>query len=257
MLAILTNGTTFRIYSPQWRYQKAFSDKLIYRFELTDLIDTHLVNRLEKIIGYSNYISGEFLKNIEEREIEILEVNNRIEEFNKANSSETEELKKELNLLRIKMNKIDDEITVKEEELLRFETNKRPEIETLIKDYFIPKTIDIYTSGKPISTTNIDKHNIGERLIINKPKYGIHAYGNILENNKFIVHKDSTISTYTAPKFLTSAKKAYELRAKYTKNGTINSNRQFTTNIEFNSRSQAASVIMGDSKNGNKEWKKE
>jgi hypothetical protein len=44
------------------------------------------------------------------------------------------------------------------------------------------------------------------------------------------------------------------MRESFLRQGIINSERQFTEDRTFNSISQAASVIMGDSKNGNKEW---
>ena len=68
------------------------------------------------------------------------------------------------------------------------------------------------------------------------------------------IEKGSTISIDTAPKFQTSARKAYELRESFIRQGIINSERCFEVDKTFNSISQAASVIMGDSKNGNKEW---
>lgn len=80
------------------------------------------------------------------------------------------------------------------------------------------------------------------------------AFGYLLDNHDFTVLKGSTISRGTAPKFQTSARKAFELRQSFIGDGTIDSNRQFTRDISFHSISQAASVVMGDSKNGNKEW---
>lgn len=260
VLAILTNGQNFKIYSPQWRYQRTFSDKLIYSFELTDLYNEYLVNRLEKIIGYSNYKNGEFLKHIEEREKEILKVNKEIDELKSLKSIETEELKNELNQFRERLKEISDQTRDKEKFLLEFETKKNPKIETLISDYFIPKTNHVHTPNIPIrisSTINTNKHEIGERLIIKRHKNKILAYGHLLDNNNFKVLKGSIISTGTAPKFQTSTRKAYNLRNQYLQDGTINSDRQFIRDVEFNSTSLAASVIMGDSKNGNKEWKKE
>lgn len=91
-------------------------------------------------------------------------------------------------------------------------------------------------------------------MIINSPKNGVLAYGYLLENEEFIIESGSTISIDTAPKFQTSARKAFELRESFLRQGIINSDRKFTVDKTLNSISQAASVIMGDSKNGNKEW---
>lgn len=114
---------------------------------------------------------------------------------------------------------------------------------------------ELTTTGQLTSTSN--KYNKGERLIINTPKNGVLAFGYVSDNNNFKVLKDSTISKVTAPMFKTSARRAFELRESFMGDGTINSNRQFTRDVVFNSISQAASVILGDSKNGNKEWCKE
>jgi hypothetical protein len=66
VLAILTNGNQFRIYSPQWRQQRSFQEKIIYAFELSDLKDIQLLNRLEKILDLSNYESENFIEHVEE-----------------------------------------------------------------------------------------------------------------------------------------------------------------------------------------------
>ena len=65
VLAILTNGRHFKIYSPQWRHRRTFAEKVIYEFELKDLTDLQLLNRLEKIIGFSNYENDEFFEHVE------------------------------------------------------------------------------------------------------------------------------------------------------------------------------------------------
>ena len=133
----------------------------------------------------------------------------------------------------------------------------------LASDYHIPFLVSkIETANhnvsaliKPITAipTNPPKR-IGQRLIINSPKNGVLAYGYLLENEEFIIESGSTISIDTAPKFQTSARKAFELRESFLRQGIINSDRKFTVDKTLNSISQAASVIMGDSKNGNKEW---
>lgn len=132
-----------------------------------------------------------------------------------------------------------------------------PEIESLVSDLFLPiiaVTPIIQAAGttQPRSINEVRKK--GERLVINKPKNGVLAYGYLLDNEEFTVLNGSTISKSTAPKFQTSAKPAFELRERFLNDGTINANSQFTRDVTFNSISQAASVILGDSKNGNKEW---
>ncbi len=152
---------------------------------------------------------------------------------------------------------------MKEKFIHEVESGNIPELETLANDYLIPFLVtkpDIVIPKAIASTTlstafPVHKANkVGQRLTINYPKNGILAFGYLLENEEFFVEKGSIISISTAPKFQTSARKAYEMRESFLRQGIINSERQFTEDRTFNSISQAASVIMGDSKNGNKEW---
>ena len=84
VLAILTNGSNFQIYSPQWRRKPTFREKIIYAFDIKDLANVQLLNRLEKILGLGNYQSEEFLDYIEKREKELLEVGIKIDDLRQA-----------------------------------------------------------------------------------------------------------------------------------------------------------------------------
>jgi hypothetical protein len=263
VLAILTNGRNFRIYSPQWRHLRVFSEKIIYEFELKNLSDINLLNRLEKILDFSNYDTLEFIDHIEQREKEILKIKSQIDELKQLKKSEVSEVKNEIDELKSQIQELNEQVKLKEKFVNEVESGNIPELESLASDYLIPflvtkPDISIPKSITSLNFTSIPKANntkkIGQRLVINSPKNGILAYGYLLENEEFFVEKDSTISIDTAPKFQTSARKAYELRESFLRQGIINSERRFTVDKTFNSISQAASVIMGDSKNGNKEW---
>lgn len=263
VLAILTNGRHFRIYSPQWRQLRAFTEKIIYEFELKHLSDINLLNRLEKILDFTNYGNLEFIDHIEQREKEILKIKSQIDELKSLKKSEVSEVKNEIDELKSQIQELNEQIKLKEKFVSEVESGNIPELESLASDYLIPFLVskpDIIIP-KPIVNSNFsaispvsNSKKIGQRLTINSPKNGILAYGYLLENEEFFVEKGSTISIDTAPKFQTSARKAYELREGFLRQGIINSQRQFTVDKTFNSISQAASVIMGDSKNGNKEW---
>lgn len=263
VLAILTNGRHFRIYSPQWRQLRAFTEKIIYEFELRHLNDINLLNRLEKILDFTNYDNLEFIDHIEQREKEILKIKSQIDELKSLKKSEVSEVKNEIDELKSQIQELNEQIKLKEKFVHEVESGNIPELESLASDYLIPFLVtkpDIiipksipnsnFSTVPPVNHTK----KIGQRLTINSPKNGILAYGYLLENEEFFVEKGSTISIDTAPKFQTSARKAYELREGFLRQGIINSQRQFTADKTFNSISQAASVIMGDSKNGNKEW---
>ena len=173
------------------------------------------------------------------------------------------EVKNEIDELKGQIQELNEQIKLKEKFIHEVESGNIPELESLASDFLIPFLVtkpDI-TIPKSIASTNLSTASpdnytkkVGQRLTINSPKNGILAYGYLLENEEFFVEKGFSISIDTAPKFQTSARKAYELREGFLRQGIINSKRQFTTDKTFNSINQAASIIMGDSKNGNKEW---
>jgi len=261
VLAILTNGRSFRIYSPLWRHQRTFSETMIYSFDIKDFGNVLLLNRLEKILGLKNYQSGEFFDCIDQREKEILKANREIDELKQSKAGKVSALKKELNELKEKLQEITTQINVKEQAITENESYRIPEIESLASDLFLPivTTNPIMPTIRIMQPRNTDEvHKKGERLFINNHRNGVLAYGYLLDDGRrFTVLNGSTISISTAPKFQTSARGAFELRTRYCNDGTINSNNQFTRDVTFNSISQAASLILGDSKNGNKEWTKE
>lgn len=263
VLAILTNGKNFRIYSPQWRHLRTFPEKIIYEFELKDLSNINLLNRLEKILDLSNYDTLEFIEHIEQREKEILKIKLQIDELKLVKKNEVNEVKNKIEELKSQIQELTEQIKLKEQFVSDIENGRIPELDNLASDYLIPFLLTkpeisipkISTSSTRTLATQINSEKkVGQKLMINSPKNGVLAYGYLLENEEFMVEKGSTISIDTAPKFQTSAKKAYELRESFLRQGIINPERYFIVDKTFNSISQAASVIMGDSKNGNKEW---
>lgn len=138
VLSILTNGRQFRIYSPQWKKQTNFSDKIIYNFELTDLHDIQLLNRLEKILDFSNYESDEFIDNIEQREKEIITIKKEIDDIEKVKAVRQSELTDEINNLKEQVSKLNKEIQDKEKSLIEINKVQHPEIFSKINDYYLP-----------------------------------------------------------------------------------------------------------------------
>ncbi len=261
VLAILTNGRSFRIYSPLWRQQRTFPETIIFSFDIKDFGNVQLLNRLEKILGLKNYQSGEFFDYIEQREKEILKANREIDELKQSKAGEVSALKIELSKLKEELQELTTQIKLREQAIAENESQQMPEIESLASDLFLPiitPYAPIIPANRIMQPRNTDEvHKKGERLVINNHRNGVLAYGYLLDDGRFTVLNGSTISKGTAPKFQTSARGAFELRARYCSDGTINSNNQFTRDVAFNSISQAASFILGDSKNGNKEWTKE
>lgn len=261
VLSILTNGRNFRIYSPLWRFQRTFSETLIYSFDIRDFGNDQLLNRLDKILGLTNYQNSAFFDYIEQREKEILKAKREINEIRQLKADEVSALKTELSELKEKLQEQATQIKMKEQAIAENEAQRIPEIESLTSDLFLPQITanhSILQTNRIMQPRNPDEgHKKGERLVINNHRNGVRAHGYLLDDGRFTVLNGSKISKNTAPKFQTSARGAFDLRARYCNDGTINSNNQFIRDVTFNSISQAASFILGDSKNGNKEWTKE
>lgn len=145
VLAILTNGRHFRIYSPQWRQLRTFTEKIIYEFDLKHLSDINLLNRLEKILDFTNYDSLEFIDHIEQREKEILKLKSQIDELKVLKKSEVNEVKDEIQDLKIQIQELNEQIKLKENFVSEVERGNIPELEILATDYLIPFLISLPT----------------------------------------------------------------------------------------------------------------
>jgi len=139
VLAILTNGINFRIYSPQWRRKAIFRDKIIYAFDIKDLANVQLQNRLEKILGFGSYKSGEFLDHVDQREKELLDVGRKIDDLRQVQTGEISELKTELTGLKEQLREFNDQIQLKEQAVAEIESQGIPDIDSLISEFFVPR----------------------------------------------------------------------------------------------------------------------
>lgn len=262
VLAILTNGKHFRIYSPHWRRGRTrFSEKIIYEFELSNLSDIRLLERLEKILSFKFYKSEAFIDHVEEREKEILLAEKEIEDLKATKQVQLSELQQEINELKEREQEIKDQIFSKEQIIADIRANKIPEIESKKANIFFPTNLSStnVVSATPTTTIRvptISTDSVGDKFKIENLNRGVIGFGHILANGNFIVLAGSTISTRTATKFQTSAPSAFRKRQQYVTDGTIDSDRKFTRDVEFNSKSGAASVILGDSADGNRQWVK-
>jgi len=169
VLAILTNGRNFRIYSPQWRQLRAFTEKIIYEFELKHLTDINLLNRLEKILDFTNYDSLEFIDHIEQREKEILKIKLEIDELKLLKKSEVNEVKDEIQDLKIQIQELNEQIKLKEKFVSEVESGNIPELESLASDYLIPFLVSMPSAiARPAITasknTSLSSINIANNL---------------------------------------------------------------------------------------------
>jgi len=169
VLAILTNGRNFRIYSPHWRQLRAFTEKIIYEFELKHLTDINLLNRLEKILDFTNYDSLEFIDHIEQREKEILKIKLEIDELKLLKKSEVNEVKDEIQDLKIQIQELNEQIKLKEKFVSEVESGNIPELESLASDYLIPFLVSMPSAiARPAITasknTSLSSINIANNL---------------------------------------------------------------------------------------------
>jgi hypothetical protein len=138
VLAILTNGRHFRIYSPQWRYWRTFREKLIYEFELKDLSDPQLLNRLEKILDFSNYESEEFYRHIEEREREILKIKNEIKAIQNSYNENLSPIETKIKELDQEIKILQENTKLKQKEIEELKNSMNIEIKNLEDKYLYP-----------------------------------------------------------------------------------------------------------------------
>lgn len=84
---------------------------------------------------------------------------------------------------------------------------------------------------------------------------GILASGKMTANNKFVILKGSVISSHVSDSFESAASAAFKRRQALIEDGTIDEHFTFTKDVTFNSKSNAASLVLGFSANGNTAWK--
>jgi hypothetical protein len=141
VLAILTNGKSFRIYSPQWRRQPTFRDKIIYAFEIKDLTNTELQERLRKVLGRDNYDTEAFYDHVSQREKELLEAARDIDALRAEKSGSVAELRTEIANLKEQLRELNNQIAQKEQTVLEIESKEVPEIDMLVSKLFVPRII--------------------------------------------------------------------------------------------------------------------
>lgn len=161
VLAILTNGSNFQIYSPQWRRKATFREKIIYSFDIKDLANVQLLNRLEKILGLGNYQSEEFLEYIEEREKELLEVGRKIDDLRRAQTGNISDLRTEIGDLKQQLRELNNQIQLKEQTVAEIESQEIPEIDSLVSEFFIPRNTT--TPGIQVTRTVRSPNIKGEK----------------------------------------------------------------------------------------------
>ena len=259
-LAILTNGQSYRFYSPFMRVA-SFTETLIYEFAITDFSNEEVVERVDKLIGVDNYTNGAYLRYIEERENELKQIRKLFDDFDKENLSRVQSIETDIEQIKSEMKKLESELNLKQQEIIQINSKNISEKEELFKKHFIPSPSTTFQTPKTKTQPSkiitqpelIDNSRIYE---INNAKAGVNAKGKYYVNKKFTVLLGSSVSLKLDTTFgKGAADSAYELRKDLENTGIIINNREFTEDYTFNSISQAACVVLGGSRNGKKEWK--
>jgi len=141
VLAILTNGKSFRIYSPQWRCKRTFRDKIIYSFEIKDLTNMKLLERLGKVMGRDNYDTAVFYDHISQREKELLKAGSDIDALRAKKSGSLAELRTEIAKLKEQLRELNNQIAQKEQTVMEIESQEIPEIDLLVSEFLVPRFI--------------------------------------------------------------------------------------------------------------------
>lgn len=74
------------------------------------------------------------------------------------------------------------------------------------------------------------------------------------ENGKLVILKGSTIASQVSDNFDANALAPSKRRKSLIEDGSIDENYTFTRDVIFNSKSNAASLVLGHSANGNFFW---
>ena len=98
------------------------------------------------------------------------------------------------------------------------------------------------------------QHNGSIKYKIDKSKKAVLAFGFIQENGKFIILKGSKIASEVSENFEANAPAPFKRRNSLIAEGAIDENFAFTRDVSFNSKSNAASLVLGHSANGNFFW---
>lgn len=243
-LAILTNGFTWWFYLPlekgHWKERKFLN------IDILNQSDEKIIERFEKFLLKENILNGKAEKHAKETY---------------SNSKIKETVKNELPVIWNDLLSKPDDLLV---DLLKEEVEKKLGYTfdtNLIKDFL--KNVPIYNNKnnenqqeKPILKTPKEYHINNTNTPIQYKLYDsdVSAIGFFSNGNRFTVMKGSKIRMQTSADFDNNQRTNRNKRNDLIKSGKIDKNFTFTCNVEFNSPSQAATIILGRSANGHKEF---
>lgn len=260
IIAIISNGDKFKIYSPFWRKRMSiFTETVIYYFERNQLTDINLITKLEKILSNESLQQNLIDEFVSEREEEIIKLFKLNEEKQIVKETEVKKLEDEVASIENEIKKLQESIIEKKQKI----KETRKELENinfkLKKDNYLPirnanfrvaneNTIINDTPIKKIIEKDID-------YVLEDRKKGLKAIGYYTDKGTFVVKENSTFATKIFPSLPDGASKKREYLIDNNILNLINDKYYLTVEHEFNTASQAAEVILGRSASGNVEFK--
>ena len=109
-------------------------------------------------------------------------------------------------------------------------------------------------SNFSLGGNKLSEQNGSFKYKIDSSKKNVLAIAVTNENGKLVILKGSTIASQVSEYFDNTAQAAAQRRRKLIEEGAIDENFTFTRDIIFNSKSNAASLVLGHSANGNIFW---
>lgn len=255
ILALISNGNEFKIYSPFWRKMKTFQETVIYFFKREQLSNINLITRLEEVLSKKSLDLLE--ENVQKREKELMSIFDLQKKDRIEKKSNIEEIENKVTSLEVEILEKQKLVIEKKEEIQNIKTTiKKNELDIKISNYLPYYKILKKTSKKvEPSIIEIDKN---ANYILNDKKRNLIAEGFFTEQGHFIVTANSEFTASVSDDF-------HKLNSPLTKRNYLiennilslsNDKYYLLENHEFNSISQAASVILGRSTNGKIAFKK-
>ena len=138
-MAILTNGRQFRIYSPLWRGKpREFSEKIIFQFELSDLRDDGLSDKLSRILDVRNIENEAYLDNLHNREKEIGSLKREMQEIKAEKQGEADRMEGEIESKQHKILELEGEISQLQKLVKDVREDRIPEIDDKLSAAYLP-----------------------------------------------------------------------------------------------------------------------
>ena len=118
---------------------------------MTEFVNEEIANRINKIIGSDNFKNKTYQTYIEERENELKQVRNFLNDHDQKKMADIEAIQTDIEQIKSEIGKLESEVKLKHQEIEQIKSKKIPEKEEIFKKHFIP-SISSNTPTTIIST---------------------------------------------------------------------------------------------------------